>query len=167
MTVCISIPLWSEWVTIRCLVRRVLPSYRGMSRELLLAAPLLIHWCVYESYCSFFPPKLKSIPLGYCVCEKAHVYLCRCVCIYICMVVHVNVCVCVLVSGISWGQNNTFTKIQTQQPCRTQRKIIPPQVFFKVLKARWERVCLYARVSVCMFVCAFISLVQYHYAQYT
>lgn len=76
----------------RCHVRRVLPGYSGVSGEFLLTVALLIHWCVYESYCSFFfcPSSKASFLVGMCVSRRAR--LCVCVWIYLWMSVCVLAC---------------------------------------------------------------------------
>lgn len=152
MTICIPISLCSEWGTRRCHVRWALPRYRDINWELLLTAPLLIHWCVYESYCSFFFFQSSKASLLVAKCVSRHVSVSSGVCVY--MVVHVSVCVHWF-PGISWGQNNTSTKIQTQQPCRTQRKIIAyHRRYFSMCWGLGENmsVCLRAFVSICMSV---------------
>ncbi len=72
----------------RCHVRRALPGYGGVSGEFLLTAPLLIHGCVYESYCSFFFPAQKHPSRLACVWAGVHVCVCVCVDIFM------NVCEC-------------------------------------------------------------------------
>ncbi len=84
-----------------------------------------------------------------------------------------RVCVCVCVhwfAGISWGQNNTFTKIQTQQLCKTQRrKNIAAGVFqgvegpVRALLSVCVPVCRYACLCVCVCSCRCVQVeaVQY------
>lgn len=94
----------------------------------------------------FFSSELKSILHGWRVCEQA------CLCVDTFM--NVRVCVSVGVYGfadVSRGQNNTSTEIQTQQLCRTQKRVTLLQVFFQgVGFSESISVCLCMHVCVCV-----------------
>lgn len=94
----------------------------------------------------FLSSELKSILHGWRVCEQA------CLCVDTFM--NVRVCVSVGVYGfadVSRGQNNTSTEIQTQQLCRTQKRVTLLQVFFQgVGLSESISVCLCMHVCVCV-----------------
>ena len=124
------------------------------------AFPFWVESCFWQQRYYFIGVLMKLTAVFFLQSSKASFMVGVCVSRRVCVWIHLWMSVCVSVgvygfADVSRGQNNSSTEIQTQQLCRTQKRITLLQVFFQGVRLG-ER----TSICLCMHVCVQVEVVQ-------